>query len=197
MTTLKEKRIIRGIAQRKWEKENPYLHAHLKYVYHKRSGILTNRKTGKQAGTIDKNGYVSTSFTSELSCGVHRIAFLMMKGRWPIIIDHINHIRHDNRWKNLREVTAAQNNQSNKYKTSKTGIVGVTISEANNYIATINHNGKTKHLGTYKTKLEAAIARMKAEIQYGYYTGEHKSTAFCYVKHCMTPAPSTNSVVEA
>lgn len=39
-----------------------------------------------------------------------RLAWLYMTGEWPKYeMDHINHVKDDNRWVNLRDVTPAEN----------------------------------------------------------------------------------------
>ena len=45
----------------------------------------------------------------------------MVTGAWPTEIDHINRIRHDNRWENLREVTRREN----RWNTVASNISGV------------------------------------------------------------------------
>lgn len=39
----------------------------------------------------------------------HRVAWVYMTGEQPDVIDHINGLRHDNRWCNLRDVDYSQN----------------------------------------------------------------------------------------
>lgn len=41
-----------------------------------------------------------------------RVAWVMMTGEQPDFIDHINGVKHDNSWKNLRSVTASENNRN-------------------------------------------------------------------------------------
>jgi hypothetical protein len=69
-----------------------------------------NKLAGNVAGSINAYGYLLVRV--EKQCfGAHRLIFKMMTGREPANqIDHINGVRHDNRWCNLREATSSQNN---------------------------------------------------------------------------------------
>jgi len=79
---------------------------------------------GTLAGSINGNGYAQIGINRKIY-RVHRLAFLYMTGSFPTDeIDHINNIRSDNRWKNIRSCDASQNrkntkpqkNRSSKYK---------------------------------------------------------------------------------
>lgn len=80
------------------------------------TGILTWRvdrstwvKAGDVAGSIDGNGYVNIQI-SGTGYKAHRLAWLWVTSEWPKAeIDHINRIKDDNRWVNLREATHSQN----------------------------------------------------------------------------------------
>ena len=76
--------------------------------------------------------------------------------------DHKNGNGVDNRRHNLRIVTNAQN-QMNKgtYKTSTTGAKGVIVDHGK-YKASIKLNGRSRHLGMFKTVEEASAAYQKA-----------------------------------
>lgn len=64
---------------------------------------------------------------------VHRLAWLWMTGEWPDPeCDHINTVKNDNRWFNLRKATRGQNAANrNANSTSWTGQKGVTWDKRN------------------------------------------------------------------
>ena len=63
---------------------------------------------GGVGGTVTKAGYIRIAIKRRAFMA-HRLAWLAMTGRWPVEIDHINQIKTDNRWSNLREVTRLEN----------------------------------------------------------------------------------------
>lgn len=79
--------------------------------------------------------------------------------------DHVNGIKLDNRDRNLRVATTAQN-QANKHKDPRnvTGIIGVTPHRGG-YLSQIKSNRKNKALGWFPTFEGAAKARLNAEIE--------------------------------
>lgn len=90
----------------------------------------------------------------------HRLAFLYMTGAHPQgNVDHINGIRDDNRWCNLRDASQCVNMQNLKgaRTDSRTGLLGVAPN-GKRWMAMIMANGKRKYLGTYDTPEEAHAA---------------------------------------
>ena len=82
--------------------------------------------------------------------------------------DHINNNELDNRKANLRPCTHHQNMFNKKVqKDNKYGISGIGyIQKTNRWIAKIGYHYKNIHLGTFDTKEEAIVARLKAEKEY-------------------------------
>jgi hypothetical protein len=116
-----------------------------------------NRKRGSGAGCINGSGYIDIKI--EKIYQVHRLAFLYMTGEWPKNeVDHINMIRSDNRWCNLRAATRSQNfaNQ-HVYSCNPTGYKGV-MKYYHKWIARIRVNGTQLYLGLYPTPEEAHAA---------------------------------------
>jgi hypothetical protein len=64
---------------------------------------------GKIAGTTNDRGY-RTICINQIDYFAHRLAWVIMTNKWPTAdIDHINMIKADNRWENLREATRTEN----------------------------------------------------------------------------------------
>lgn len=98
-----------------------------------------------------------------------RIAWLLMTGEWPELIDHINGDTRDDRWCNLRDVGPGANSRNCKTPRNNTsGVVGVMRS-GKKWVAKIKANYRTIHLGTFDTIEEAAKARKQAEREHGFH----------------------------
>ena len=92
-----------------------------------KSAPRANRKEiGSHAGHISHNGYVIIGVDKALYMA-HRLAWLYVHNVMPKAeIDHINHIRDDNRIINLRMVSRLENGRNTgKKKNNKSGINGV------------------------------------------------------------------------
>ncbi len=129
-------------------------------------------KAGATAGHKNKgNGYINMVVNKERYNG-HQLAFLYMTGMLaPVHTDHINGIRHDNRWCNLRPVTAFVNHKNRrKHKSNKSGINGVCwLKNMNKWQVQIRYNYKTVHLGLFSCKIDAVAARLRANKDYGFH----------------------------
>jgi hypothetical protein len=88
----------------------------------------------------------------------NRIAWLYQTGKWPENqVDHIDNDQMNNKWKNLREATTAQNCQNQGIRKSNTsGFKGVSrIKKTGRWLAQISVGGKSKCIGTFATPEEA------------------------------------------
>lgn len=107
---------------------------------------------GKVAGHVDFYGYVVISVNRKIY-KAHRLAWLYMTGNFPKnLIDHVNGIKSDNKWVNLREATYSDNRQNiRKPKTGNTsGYLGVYWhTRDKKWRACIKVDGKNKYIGNY------------------------------------------------
>ena len=127
-------------------------------------------KAGRIASCLDVHGYIQINIRGNVMKG-HRLAWLYMTGEFPNgQIDHINHVRNDNRWCNLRVVDNEGNHRNRpKQKNNKTGVVGVCfVNAVGKYLATIWVNKKQVRLGYFKELEDAKAARLEANKKYGY-----------------------------
>lgn len=121
---------------------------------------------GASAGTLRGDGYRAIRI-NRVTHLAHRLAWLMTTGLWPKgEIDHINGVRADNRWLNLRDVSrdVNQQNQKRAQVTNGAGLLGVSRADAvRGFRARIFFEGEEHHLGTYPTAQEAHAAYLEAK----------------------------------
>ena len=100
----------------------------------------------------------------------HRLIWALKTGEYPKdMIDHINGVRDDNRWGNLRECTQSQNARNSRSRKGSTSqFVGVSWDRLNKkWIAQIyDDSGKRVRIGYYKCEIAAAYARDKAAVKH-------------------------------
>ncbi|MCK5236074.1 MAG: HNH endonuclease [Deltaproteobacteria bacterium] len=128
-------------------------------------------KIGDIAGTLGSRGYVRIMIEGK-NYQSHRLAWFYVYGVWPLNhIDHINHIKDDNRIVNLREATGQENQRNASLRKSNTsGVCGVSLHKTSNkWQATIGANDKNIHLGLFSDKFEAICARKSADNKYGFH----------------------------
>jgi hypothetical protein len=125
--------------------------------------IGTSIDLSKPAGDIDKHGYRVIKIEGK-RYKAHRLVWKYHCGKDPKeFIDHIDGNKTNNNMENLREATNQQNLfNRGPQKNNKLGIKGVK-KQRNKYIATIEINGKRKHLGLFNTIEEARLAREESE----------------------------------
>lgn len=113
---------------------------------------------GTRAGGLHPAGYIFI----KIDCThrpAHRLAFLYMEGKFPPDqVDHINRIRNDNRWCNLRHATQKENSEN---KITNTEFIGVMRNKKRNKweVKSARNGGKQIYLGLFKTHFAACYAR--------------------------------------
>lgn len=114
----------------------------------------------------------------------HRLIWLYMTGEHPANeVDHINGNRKDNRWCNLRAVTAFENSRNQgERKDNTSGCRGVTYRKSGRglkrWVARISHKGTRYLLGYFETFEEAVNVRKQAEIELGYHENHAKRSSW-------------------
>lgn len=130
---------LEGKLTREWLLENFRYEPHTGNLIQLRSRSITNINkpvTKKQTAGYP---YISVNGRNYL---VHRCAWLMQTGSWPSKwIDHINGIRDDNRWSNLREASHQDNLRYRpKPKSNTTGYKNIQFFPSGSYKVVISLN---------------------------------------------------------
>lgn len=124
-------------------------------------------KIGAVAGYGDGDGYLQIKIDGK-HCRAHRLAWLYMTGEWPKAgVDHVNGIRDDNRFCNLREATCAENLQNaGLLHRNTSGFIGVDLDQRRNkWRAKISADGRRKYLGYFTSPEAAYAAYLEAKAQ--------------------------------
>lgn len=130
------------------------------------------RCAGREAGCNERHvgGLVRKSIGV---CGIyvqaHRVAYALHHGLdlidVPVIVDHINCDTQDNRPSNLRAANFSQSVWNRRLFSTRgsSGIKGVYyMKKGDRWYSSVSAHGKKTHLGSFKTKEEAAQAYQDA-----------------------------------
>ena len=138
--------------------------------YEPNSGVFTwkrpvsNRPAGSVAGSVNAIGYHVIAIAGK-DYGAHRIAYLMMTGRKPpSAIDHINGIRSDNRWENLRLATTSQNAMNADVRADSCSGLRNISKVGSRWRVKLKGRGVVHHVGYFETAMDAIIARNQAAL---------------------------------
>lgn len=147
-----------------------------KFSYDPETGLLIRKcnsgtaKTGDVAGNLHSTGYIEVRVFGKLF-KAHRIIWMMEFGDWPSgEIDHVNGVRNDNRIKNLRDVSTAENMRNKRlYSNGRTGVHGVGFYNGQ-WSALIKEMPNTQRcIGKFDNLFDAVCARRSAELKLGYH----------------------------
>lgn len=124
--------------------------------------MYNTRYAGKVAGWRTDHGYIRCVVDVaglKKMLYAHQIIFALKRGYIPESVDHINGVRTDNLWKNLRASTAKlQPMNTGKRKNNKSGHKGVSWAKRNDcWRMDIQASGRKYH-SYHKTKREAVAA---------------------------------------
>lgn len=135
----------------------------LRGPYRGRTVRVNDPKHGRRRVTIGCNRYTAT-----------HIIFFYMTGRWPLEVDHVNNVKDDDRWENLREATRVEQ-QRNRRGHSLSGFKGVYPTSSGKFQAMIRDNGRTRPLGTFATPEEAhfAYCAVAQQMHGAFFNGGH------------------------
>lgn len=142
--------------------------------YDPSTGIFTrllrasNMPAGSIAGSIqNRDGYVIIRVLGHRHTA-HRLAWFYMTGFWPEgEIDHINRVRNDNRWTNLRDISHIENiHNCSPDKSAKSQNVYWDGRNGGRWYGAFRFRNKTYYAGSSRDRETALhlVEKMKFEV---------------------------------
>ena len=134
----------------------------------------TRVSAGDVVGSLDAWGYLVTKIRGNV-VKLHRLAWFYMTGEWPREIDHINRVKTDNRFSNLRAASEdVQKQNRDVQRNSATGVKGVGYRKSSGkFVARVRSQNKNLFYAEFKTLEEAKAARALAELMHQPYSPLH------------------------
>lgn len=135
-------------------------------VYEPETGVFRWRvgrpgcRAGDECGRVSAWGYTEIGIDGKLR-RANRLAVLYMTGQWPDgVVDHINRVRNDDRWENLRAATHQQNCFNGP---ARGAIKGISWDASRSkWLAQARIDGVKKNLGRFACIGAAIAAHRKA-----------------------------------
>jgi hypothetical protein len=151
----------------------------LYWRYHEKMPNYWNtRFAGTLAGNIDPcHGYYIIGVDG-IRYRMHRVIWAMEHGSWPAHhIDHVDGNKLNNKIQNLRDVESRENHLNQAIpKNNKSGVIGVFWHKGRaRWRADIKVNGFVKTIGYFLSLDDAAVARMAAEVEFGFHQNHGRS----------------------
>lgn len=140
----------------------------------------------KEAGNINSDsGYRQIRIDNKKLYMAHRLAFLYMEGYFPENeVDHMDRVRSNNKWDNLREVSSKCNHQNcSLAKNNNSGICGVYWHKGRGkWRSYIVFSNKQVNLGYFVDFNDAVMARYNEELTNPLWSCSIESTAYAYLR---------------
>lgn len=134
--------------------------------------VFNGKHANKRADKPHSKGYRQVRITlpngGRIDIFAHRVLWALKHGRWPDDqIDHENGVRDDNRWRNLREATNAEQQQNRKPTPGQSGFPGVGWSkQRRQWRVAIRLNRRARHVGFFDDFALACQASLAAKSVY-------------------------------
>lgn len=123
----------------------------------------------KIAGSINRHGYRTVTFMGKYILA-HRIAYALHGGGDPECIDHINRVRSDNRFVNLRAISSIENNLNKKlFANNTSGVPNVRWHrDKRKWTVQVHREGYGWYCAAFSDFGEAAVAAIQKRKEMGF-----------------------------
>lgn len=155
------------------------------FAYDRETGEVFRHSSGRVITSRQRRGYIIVCINTRAHL-LHRVIWKMMTGEDPGTMDHIDGIRDNNRWGNLRSVTLRENSRNmRRPSTNTSGVVGVGWNRRlGKWVVQI---GETRdgvrlsaHVGCFHSFDDAVGARKRAELERGFHPNCGSEPVFKY-----------------